>query len=705
MLSFGFGLAQTEFFQHEITTTFMNGMDVIAVDIDSDNDVDIVGVNYDANSEVALWENNGFNEFEKVTLFSAAGKLRSVRAEDMNSDGKTDLVIAAIEEDDVLLLKNNGNLSFEPLIIDDDFIGAHTIDIKDVNNDNLPDVLCSGWDFSGANSEIAWWENDGQMNNYWVMHTISDRFQQSPFIFGADMDNDSDMDIVACGEVNDEILWWENDGNQDFSEHMVDSLMNAIHTVIARDVDKDGDMDILGSACMSSQIAWYENDGDQNFIKHSLGYFAGALWLDAIDLDNDNDRDLFGAPQGGNQLSWWENPGNEQFIKHNFNSSFTQSFSVVPAMMDNDNDTDLVAIGYLSNKISWFENKLTNPNPYNHPECCVYDYGNERWLISSTGGNEPGYISEVDEEGNVQYFKTNIPDPLGMCIAENILYVSDADNAVLGFDLDTKEEVFNFPYNAIGNLDGQAYDNNGHLYVVDTYGRIIKIDLGNSSYNVFVHSGLSSWTQDIVFDEANNRLLAIGWIANAPIQAISLEDTSITNYPTSFGYYDGITMDQFGNVYLASHQSPGRIIRYFSDLSGEYEVISTQHNEPAGLHYNIVSHVLAVPNYGGSTVDFISVIPTINQDMLNTGSNLIEAFPNPFSDLVHFRINTDYTDISILNSVGGLVRSLKAEKKNQSGLTLTWDGKDNLGKVMSPGLYYIVVRSNEIISSARIIKN
>ena len=65
-----------------------------------------------------------------------------------------------------------------------------------------------------------------------------------------------------------------------------------------------GDMDILGSACMSSKIAWYENDGSQEFIKHSLGYFAGALWLDATDLDNDGDRDLFGAAQGASTLAW-----------------------------------------------------------------------------------------------------------------------------------------------------------------------------------------------------------------------------------------------------------------------------------------------------------------------------------------------------------------------------------------------------------------
>ncbi len=313
-------------------------------------------------------------------------------------------------------------------MVDGNFVGAHTIDIKDVNDDGHLDILCSGFDFNFHNGEIAWWENDGLSPIGWTKHLISDRFQQSPFIYGEDMDNDNDLDVIACGELNDEILWWENDGNQYFTEHMVDSLIDAIHTVIARDVDLDGDMDILGAACMSSQIAWYENDGKQEFLKHPLGSFPGALWLDATDLDNDNDRDLFGAPQGATMLAWWENNGNQQFNKHNITSTFTQSFCVVPTMMDNDNDTDLVAIGWQSNKISWFENKLEDPNPYYNPECCVFDYTNDCWLISSTGGvADPGYISEVDEEGNISYFATWIVDPLGMCIAEGKLVVSDAD--------------------------------------------------------------------------------------------------------------------------------------------------------------------------------------------------------------------------------------------------------------------------------------
>ena len=358
--------AQPEFVPHVVTESFTKGVDVIAVDLDQDEAVDIVAVNSYSNAEVAWWKNNGNNEFIKITIRGGLNKVRSVRAEDLNDDQHIDIIAAVYGENRIIYLENDGNETFVEYVVDTNFVGAHTIDIKDVNDDGNPDILCSGFDYYYHNGEIAWWENDGNNPITWTKHLISDRFQQSPFIFAYDMDGDNDMDVIACGELNDEILWWENDGNENFTEHMVDSLFDAAHTVIPRDVDMDGDMDILAAACISSHIAWYENDGSQEFTKHYMGYFPGALWFDAADLDNDGDNDLFGAAMGASHLAWWENTGDQQFIKHNFNSTFTQAFCVVPTMMDNDNDIDLVAIGWQSNRISWFENDLLTPGSVIH---------------------------------------------------------------------------------------------------------------------------------------------------------------------------------------------------------------------------------------------------------------------------------------------------------------------------------------------------
>ncbi len=348
---------EIQFEQHIVSNAFVDGYDVISADIDQDGFPDILACN--RGGEVAWWKNNGDNTFTKISIRQGLSGARSVRVADINDDGKIDIVCAAWIANDIVYFQKNGDETFNEFIVDNDFAGAHTVDLKDINGDGNLDILCSGWDYYGHNGEIAWWENDGENTVNWTKHLISDRFQQSPFIFGEDMDNDNDIDIIACGEANNEVLWWENDGSGQFiSENMIDANLVGAHTVIARDVDKDGDTDILGAAYYSNAAAWYENDGSQQFTKHSLEALAGALWLDAVDLDMDGDNDLIAAATSTSYIWWYENDGNQQFVKNPAGSSFYQGFSVVPVDMDNDTDIDLLAIGKNSNTISWFENDL-----------------------------------------------------------------------------------------------------------------------------------------------------------------------------------------------------------------------------------------------------------------------------------------------------------------------------------------------------------
>ncbi|RLD33382.1 MAG: hypothetical protein DRI83_09485 [Bacteroidetes bacterium] len=348
-----------EFEQHIVSDTFTIGYDVSAADIDLDGKIDILACGKHNGGTVAWYRNEGSSSFTMSVLKEGFSGARSVRAADLNGDGDIDIVSAAWMINDIIYFVNDGNENFTEQMVDDDFKGAHTIDLKDVDEDGDLDILCSGFDYYGKNGEIAWWENDGADSISWTKQLISSRFQQSPFIFAEDMDNDGDKDVIACGELNNEILWWENNGAGVFiSENMVDSPFYSAHTVIARDVDLDGDMDILGAGCMSSKLAWYENDGNQEFTKHSLPALGGDLWLDAFDLDADGDQDLIAAGMSSTQLKWFENNGSEQFTKRDIDGGFSSGFAIVPANMDSDGDIDLLAIGYASGTISWFENDL-----------------------------------------------------------------------------------------------------------------------------------------------------------------------------------------------------------------------------------------------------------------------------------------------------------------------------------------------------------
>jgi sugar lactone lactonase YvrE len=700
--------AQLEFVQHEVTDAFTKGADVITVDLDQDGDMDIVAVNSNSVSEVACWENDGNSNFTKKTILGQLNKCRSVRSADINDDGDTDLVVAVYGENRIIYLENKGEGTFEEHTVDAAFIGAHTIDIKDVDDDGDPDILCSGFDYHFHNGEIAWWENDGADPINWTKHLVSDRFQQSPFIFGEDMDGDGDMDMIACGELNDEILWWENDGNEIFSEHMVDSLMNGIHTVLARDVDLDGDMDILAAACIGSRVAWYENDGEEAFTKHDLGNCAGALWLDAADLDNDGDNDLFAAPQGSPFLMWWENPGNQQFIKRIIESAFTQSFCVVPTLMDDDDDLDLVAIGWQSNKISWFENKLESLNLLNNPESVVYNSLDNSYLVSNWGD---GNIIRIDSNAKHHYF-TMLPEQLaGLHIMDGVLYASSNKgglNGLLGFSLASGELVCHIEIEGKGVLNDITSDDHGNLYITDSQNsKIYRVQPADSVYTLFVDSGLAA-PNGIWFDEPNNRLLVLnGQLPYRPIVAVNLEDSTTTIVvETGINSIDGLTADGTGNFYFSSWETDC-IYRYDETFTNPPEEVTSGHINPADIFYNQQDDVLAVPNFHGDTLELIPM-GTTGIGLMSAEGNLKPlAYPNPFSDYLHLEYlltAAGYIEIGFYNLTGQLVHTLDQGFRSAGPHSLNWQPVKQGAEYLQPGIYFCNFKAGDEAVTIKIIK-
>lgn len=652
----------TSFDKHIVTTSYAEGTEVSACDINQDGLADFISVGKGEGGNICWWKNNGYLEFEKNTVDLDLNSTRSARADDLDDDGDIDIVVAAWSGNSVTWHENDGNENWTRHYVDTNFIGAHTIDIKDVNDDGSLDVLCSSFDMSTAYSEIAWWENDGNQN--WTKHVISTRFKQSPFIFGEDIDSDGDMDILACGELLGEVYWWENDGNQVWTEHEIDSQFPKAHTVFARDIDQDGDMDIIGAACMSSSIAWWENDGNQDWTKHPMGTLAGALWFDCADLDNDGDNDLYGGGQGASRLVWWENDGSSNFTRYDFDDPFSQTFAVVHADFDNDTDNDLVAIGYMNNQISWFSNNLIQPNLYTKPECVVYDDIFDRYIVANIGN---GSLVETDTLNNSSYWVHGYEILYGMCIDNGILYTSDGDT-LFGFHLATGNEVMAMKIINYNNLDGMTADGNGNLFVIDTWGRLLKVDLEAQTYEELVNQGLPDWPQDCVYDPINNRIVIAAYQSSAPIVAVDPETGEITTLSTnSVGRYDGITIDQNGNFYLASHVGGGRVYKYPNDFSSAPETIAYGLGEPTGLNYNQDDNILAVPSFNQDTVYFLRITTTTVAEPRDHGVLDVDIYPNPCSGKLHI----------IIHESDGL--SLKTELFDQTGKHLGWFASEETG--------------------------
>ena len=57
--------------------------------------------------------------------------------------------------------------------------------------------------------------------------------------------------------------------SQTFEEHIVSLFALDAFYVDAADIDGDGDVDLMSASRFDDKISWYENNGNQNFTEHT----------------------------------------------------------------------------------------------------------------------------------------------------------------------------------------------------------------------------------------------------------------------------------------------------------------------------------------------------------------------------------------------------------------------------------------------------
>ena len=123
---------------------FDGATSVYAVDIDGDLDADVVGSAWHDN-EIALWRNEGGNPpiWMKYTIKSDFDFAHEVYCHDLDLDGDIDILGASSDDNQIAWWRNNGDqpIIWTEQIICDDFYGAKSVRVEDIDNDGLLDVI------------------------------------------------------------------------------------------------------------------------------------------------------------------------------------------------------------------------------------------------------------------------------------------------------------------------------------------------------------------------------------------------------------------------------------------------------------------------------------------------------------------------------------------------------------------------------------
>ncbi len=241
--------------------------DARAVDLDADGDLDIAVAVFGGGDmgEVFWLENSprgaatgGHRKHELLKLAGAVG----LSPADLDGDGRMDLVtLVAQEHEMVVAMVNQGKGEFTRGTIaraPHPMYGSTSLTTADLDRDGDVDIVFTNGDAFDTQSDpkpyhgVQWLENKGRMD---FEYRAIGRFYGAATAAVADLDVDGDLDVVAGSWVNHwldprrhAVVWYENDGRQNFTAHGVAAGPAGVANLQVADVTGDGAPDIVAGA-------------------------------------------------------------------------------------------------------------------------------------------------------------------------------------------------------------------------------------------------------------------------------------------------------------------------------------------------------------------------------------------------------------------------------------------------------------------------
>jgi sugar lactone lactonase YvrE len=249
---------------------------------------------------------------------------------------------------------------------------------------------------------------------------------------------------------------------------------------------------------------------------------------------------------------------------------------------------------------------------FREPESAAFDPRTNRYFVSNYGD---GSIIQIDSTGEKTYFKKGLSKLLGMIIEGNTLYVVQNPKTIRGFDITDGSPTLEVEIKEALFLNDITSDGSGSLYVTDSRANaVFTVNITSQTYSLLVKTR-STDPNGIVYDKSRNRLLVCYFREKAPIDQISLKDSTIsTAVQTGFTNLDGLTLDELGNCYVsawgpgsfaAGFKAEGTIYRYDNLFTEEPAVVSTGYLGPADIYFNVWKHELVIPLLLDNSVKFL----------------------------------------------------------------------------------------------------
>ncbi|UCG92309.1 MAG: T9SS type A sorting domain-containing protein, partial [candidate division WOR-3 bacterium] len=168
------------------------------------------------------------------------------------------------------------------------------------------------------------------------------------------------------------------------------------------------------------------------------------------------------------------------------------------------------------------------------------------------------------------------------------------------------------------------------------------------------------------------------------------------------GNYETFQVILYDPLYYPTPTGDGEIVvQYLVQMQESYSTLGIEdHTETVGIQYyfNGIYHELAVPVTDSFALKYTTSPPSTGieeQEELTTvpaRTTLSVPYPNPFTremSLSYQVATMSRVDVKVYDVSGRLVRCLAHGVHNPGYHTLVWDGRDDIGRALSAGIYFV----------------
>ncbi len=314
---------------------------VFSADLDGDGDLDLAVANYLSNN-VSILKNNGDGTYQSAVNYGTGDSPTSVFCADLDGDGDLDLAVANSGSDNVSILKNNGDGTYQSAVNYVVGMYPYSVFCADLNGDNDLDLAVAN--ISGSVSIL---KNNGDGT---YQSAVSFGAGDGPYsVFCADLDGDGDLDLAVANFNSDNVSILKNNGDGTFQSAVKYEAGSYPYSVFCADLDGDGDLDVAVANDGTNNVSILKNNGDGTF-QSAVNYGAGDAPVSVFcaDLDGDTDLDLAVANVNNSNVSIFKNNGDGTFQSAVNYVTGGNPYSVFCADLDGDSDLDLAVT-----KVSW----------------------------------------------------------------------------------------------------------------------------------------------------------------------------------------------------------------------------------------------------------------------------------------------------------------------------------------------------------------